>query len=419
VNSNNRALIPRLLGGLNVSEPTHKFSWFILGCAWLVALFLYVLMQCVSPLLPVLIDEFNLSHSMAGFLYSLPILMIALFSYPLGIASDKIGMEVAVGLGATVAILASLARPLSLNFSLLLLSTAVFGLGFALCFPNLPKLVKENFPQRLSGTATGVYITGIPLGSGLSIALAKPVLAATGSWRTVVLIWSLIAIPAILLWWLAGQASHKRKRRTHSGPVEVSTKVDPIPVSPGGSLRSVLISGMLLSLLNLIFYCTLGWLPTYLSEKGWSPTMAGAVTSTVSFTEIPGIILLPLLCDRIGKKREIIGLSFLLIAISSGIVALVSPLSWFVSPILGFNFGGVFALLLAIPAQLVERDKVGRVAGAIISIGYVGALVGPPALGYLRDLMGSFSMGFLILGFVGLMSTSLSFTLPGSKSPRS
>jgi len=147
--------------------------------------------------------------------------------------------------------------------------------------------------------------------------------------------------------------------------------------------------------------------------------MAGALTSTVSFTEIPGIVLLPLLCDQIGKKREIIGLSFLLIAFSSGIVALVSPLSWFVSPILGFNFGGVFALLLAIPAQLVERDKVGSAAGAVISIGYVGALVGPPALGYLRDLMGSFSTGFLILGFVGLMSTTVSFTLPGSGSPRS
>jgi len=402
-----------------VNEPTHKFSWFILGCAWLVALFLSVLLQCVSPLLPGLIDEFDLSHSMAGFLYSLPILMIALFSYPLGIASDKIGMEVAVGLGATVAILASLTRPLSSNFSLLLVSTAIFGLGFALCFPNLPKLVKENFPQRLSGTATGVYTTGMPLGAGLSIALAKPVLAATGSWRTVVVIWSLIAIPAILLWWLAGQTSHKRKRRTHSGAVEVPTNADPIPVSPEGFLRLVLISGMLLSLLNLMFYCTLGWLPTYLSEKGWSPAMAGAVTSTVSFTEIPGIILLPLLCDQMGKRREIIGLSFLLIAISSGIVALVSHLSWFVSPIFGFNFGGVFALLLAIPAQLVERDKVGRAAGAVISIGYVGALVGPTALGYVRDLMGSFSVGFLILGFVGIMSTSLSFTLPGSKFPRS
>ena len=407
----------RLRGGLNVSEPTHKFSWFILGCAWLVALFLCVLLQCVSPLLPGLIAEFDLSHSMAGFLYSLPILMIALFSYPLGIASDKIGMEVAVGLGATVAVLASLARPLSSNFFLLLVSTAIFGLGFALCFPNLPKLVKENFPQRLSGTATGVYVTGMPLGAGLSIALAKPVLAATGSWRTVVVIWSLIAIPAILLWWLAGQASRKRKRRTHSGPIEVSAKVDQIPISPGELLRSVLISGMLLLLLNLMFYCTLGWLPTYLSEKGWSPAMAGAVTSTVSFTEIPGILLLPLLCDRIGKKREIIGLSFLVIAISSGIVALVSPLSWFVSPILGLNFGGVFALLLGIPAQLAERGKVGRAAGAVISIGYVGALVGPPALGYFRDLTGSFSMGFLILGFVGLMSTSLSFTLPSSKTP--
>jgi CP family cyanate transporter-like MFS transporter len=399
-----------------VSEPNHHFSWFILGCAWLVALFLCALLQCVSPLLPGLIGEFDLSHSMAGFLYSLPILMIVLFSYPLGIASDRMGTEVAVGLGATVALLASFARPLSSSFSHLLFSTAIFGIGFALCFPNLPKLVKENFPQRLSGLATGVYTTGMPLGAGLSIALTKPILAAAGGWRTVVVIWSLTAIPAVLLWWLAGRAGLKKKRRTQPGPAGVSDRANPAPLRPGGYPRSVLTSGMLLFLLNLIFYCTIGWLPTYLGEKGWPPAMAGAITSTVSFTEIPGILLLPLLCDRIGKKKEIIGLSFLLIAVSSAMVALASPLSWFVAPILGITFGGVFALLLAIPAQLAEGNKVGRAAGAVLSIGYVGALLGPPALGYFRDLMGSFSMGFLILGFVGLLSASLSFTLLGSKS---
>jgi MFS family permease len=54
--------------------------------------------------------DFNLTHSMGGFLYALPILMIALFSYPLGIFSDRIGMEASIGYGATIAILSSLLR---------------------------------------------------------------------------------------------------------------------------------------------------------------------------------------------------------------------------------------------------------------------------------------------------------------------
>ena len=76
-------------------------------------------------------------------------------------------MEVAIGCGITIAVLASFTRSLAADFIFLALSTALFGLGFAMCFPNLPKMVKENFPQRLAGTATGLYTTAIPLGAGL------------------------------------------------------------------------------------------------------------------------------------------------------------------------------------------------------------------------------------------------------------
>ncbi len=74
--------------------------------------------------------------------------------------------------------------------------------------------------------------------------------------------------------------------------------------------------------------------------------------------------------------------------------------------------GGVFSLLLSLPVELVEAKKVGRAAGAIISIGYAGALVGPPAAGYLRDLTGNFAAAFLATALVGLLAAGLSYRLP-------
>ena len=413
-----------------MEKSADKFSWLILGCVSLIALFLYILFQSISPLIPVLIKEFELSHSMAGFLYSLPILMIAFFSYPLGILSDRIGMEVAVGFGASLAILSSFVRPLCNDFYLLLFATAVFGFGFSLCFPNLPKLVKENFPQRLAGTATGIYTMGIPLGSGLGIAFTKPLLATTGSWRNVLLIWSLIALPIIVLWWTVVLLSRRRKRHSnskgavrestpHGGPIQpihLPMEVSQVSDSSRSLLGLVLIAGILLSSLNLIFYCTLGWLPTYLSELGWEPAKAAAATSVISFMEIPAIILIPILSDRTGKRKLITILSFLVIAICSVAVALVPSWTWVVAPFLGITFGGVFVLILAMPVELVERNKVGRAAGAIISIGYVGALLSPPIIGYLRDLTGNFSLGFLMMALAGLVSAGLSFALPAARS---
>jgi CP family cyanate transporter-like MFS transporter len=426
-----------------LAESFDRTSLLALGCIWLIALFLYVLTHGISPLMPDLIVDFSLSHSMAGLLYALPVFMIALFSYPLGILSDRIGMEASIGCGATIAIVASLLRSFTTSLELLVVFTGIFGLGFAFCFPNLPKFVKERFSPQLSGTATGVYTTAIPLGTGLAIVSARPILAMAGSWRNVLLVWSLTALPTILLWWIVSRLSIKPGARPHSGstPQGVGGQVTAEPISPEASHPSLsapdvkkraaqqafggkteqgasdnflvlMVCGLLFALLNLIFYCTMGWLPTYLTESGWTATRASTATSFISFVEMPAMFLIPLLSDRTGKRRLIIILSFVLMAIGSAAVAANPSLSWLAIPVFGMTMGGTFSLLLALPVQLAEAKKVGRVAGAIISMGYAGALIGPPAAGYLRDLTGDFAAAFLVMSFMGLFAAGLSYWLP-------
>jgi CP family cyanate transporter-like MFS transporter len=124
------------------------------------------------------------------------------------------------------------------------------------------------------------------------------------------------------------------------------------------------------------------------------------------------MFFIPLLSDWTGKRRLIIVLSFLSMSICSATVAANPSLSWFAIPAFGITMGGVFSLLLALPVQLVETKKVGRAAGAILSIGYAGALIGPPAAGYLRDLTGNFATAFLATALVGLAASGLSYKLP-------
>jgi predicted MFS family arabinose efflux permease len=89
-----------------------------------------------------------------------------------------------------------------------------------------------------------------------------------------------------------------------------------------------------------------------------------------------------------------------------------------VSPVFGITFGGIFALLLALPVELVKQEQIGRAAGGIISVGYIGALTGAPITGYLRDLIGDFSFGFMVMGFVGLIAAGLSYILPEKRLSR-
>jgi len=108
----------------------------------------------------------------------------------------------------------------------------------------------------------------------------------------------------------------------------------------------------------------------------------------------------------------IIILSFLLIAVCSAIESQMPSLSWFLVPFFGITFGGVFALLLALPIEIVKEENVGRTAGAILSIGYAGALLGPPLTGFLRDMTGAFRFGYLLLTIAAVVAAALSYGLP-------
>jgi CP family cyanate transporter-like MFS transporter len=80
---------------------------------------------------------------------------------------------------------------------------------------------------------------------------------------------------------------------------------------------------------------------------------------------------------------------------------------------LGTTFGGIFVLLLVFPARFSSQERVGRAAGAILSIGYIGALVGPTLAGYLRDRTGGFSMGFMVMSGAAALAVCLSLAFTG------
>ncbi|MCJ7596337.1 MAG: MFS transporter [Desulfobacterales bacterium] len=300
-------------------------------------------------------------------------------------------------------------------------------MGFSLYFPNLAKTVKEHFPAHFIGKATGIYTTAIPLGAGVGIALTKPLLAATGSWQKVMGVWSIMALFILALCAIAVSRCRGAARGpfqpapapSQEGPKN-SMDGDPLQGGPPVEERKdrlplpMIICGLLLAILNVIFYATLGWLPTYLTEEGWSLASAAAVTSMISFVEVPAVLLVPILSDRTGRRKIIILACFFLIALCAVLVSLAPSWSWAAAPVLGITFGAPFALLLAFPAQFSRHEKVGSAAGLVLSIGYAGALLGPPLAGYVRDITGAFSIGFLGMAGAALLAALLSLALPDS-----
>jgi len=330
------------------------------------------------------------------------------------------GSMKAIIFASLIAVFFSLFRAVTPNYYTLLIVTAMFGVGMAFYFPNLSKTVNEHFPKNLVGRATGIYIAAIPFGSGLGIALTKHLLLLTGSWRHAVALWSGITIPLIIICLLV---IHKSKKRTpnpniypYADSQTTSTGDSEQPIGSDSSKKPyflpILICGLLLLLLNCIFFTTIGWVPTYLIEEGWEPIPAGMAASIISFLEVPAILLVPFLSHRIGKTKSIIMINFLCIAVLLLILSLKPSFCWVLAPLLGMTFGGTFVLLMAFPAQFSLKAKVGRAAGAILSIGYIGALLGPFSAGYLRDVVGNFFPVFLVMVGASVLAFFLSLAFP-------
>jgi len=70
-------------------------------------------------------------------------------------------------------------------------------------------------------------------------------------------------------------------------------------------------------------------------------------------------------------------------------------------------WGAVYALL----ARLVRAEELGTAFGFSNSISFVGAIVGPTAVGWTRDLTGSFATGCVLAAVLALTGVALAIAL--------
>ena len=80
--------------------------------------------------------------------------------------------------------------------------------------------------------------------------------------------------------------------------------------------------------------------------------------------------------------------------------------------VVGVTTSGTFAMILALPIEMLPRNAVGTASGAILSIGYIGGLVGPWLTGKVVDATGSFD-----LALVGLVVTAALWAVVGFLMP--
>jgi MFS transporter, CP family, cyanate transporter len=347
----------------------------------------------VGPLLPSIRDDLEMSHAVAGLLGTIPVLCMGLFALPAGRLARRVGSRTAVAvavasIGTFGVVRAVVPGPVAL-VALTLPVAIGMGLGNAL----MPAAVKERFAAR-PGFATGVYATGINLGSAAAGALAVPVAHAFGGWRASLAAFSAVTVllAAVWLWTVREEPRHVR------------------PTAPPHELpwHSPLAWRLVatFALLSMTFYGMNSWLPATYVERGWSETSAGELVGVLNAVSVPGGLLMAALTDRIPRRTYLVAGAVFLGGAVVG-VELAPGAGWFWAALFGLAMGNLFPLVMTLPLDVADSAAaVAAFTGVMLGAGYTISATSPFVLGAVRDATGSFSDALWLL-----VGTSAAFLL--------
>ena len=382
-----------------------RTSTLMFAGACLLGFAIFSPMFCVPPMQHVLRQELALTYAETSWLFTVAILMLVCTAIPGGYIADRIGFKKAAGIGAILIAVGAFLRSMTSDYTTLIGFTAVIGVGVGLSFPNLPKLISAAMPGERSGATTGLYYLGILLGVALPLAVTIPVVfPLTNSFQGVFRFWSIPTIVIAVWWWVM-----VKEPARPIAPVSPSS-----PVTLGQILRdkNLWVLSSILLLHNLFFYNWTGWAPALMMSKGATPATAGLISSITIWASLPAIFLMPRLFAKVGRRRPFIWISSLVLAICA-LLAGRTPLNlaWLVMAVVGLSNTNRYLTILILPVEMMSHEEIGRASGVLLSLGYVGAIIGPFIGGLLLDMTGGFEQSLIVISGVSFATAALVFGL--------
>jgi CP family cyanate transporter-like MFS transporter len=284
-----------------------------------------------------------------------------------------------------------------------LILTLPIGIAMGLSGTLMTVVVKERFSDR-PAFATGIYATGLVLGSAGASFAAVPVADAAGGWRWSLLVFAVVSA-AMVGAWLALVRPPAERRRAAALP-----RLRHLP------LRSPIAWALCLvfAVEGFTFYGITAWLPDAFVERGWSEAKAGALLGVVLAVGLPFGLIVPYIADRAGSRRLYLMSSAALLAVATAGIAAIPEGAWLWATLIGAALGALFPLILTLPLDVADDSHAaGAAAGMMLGVGYLFSATAPLALGAARDATGSFDASLWLL--VAFAVASFASTLPLSR----
>lgn len=368
--------------------------WLAVSVVLLTALNLRSVVAGLSPLLPLVSQDFTVTTRDVGVVGMLPAAAFAVFGFVGPRFARLRRLETCVVLALLTMVAGLLVRAWSTTFAVLAVGSAVTLAGIGVANVLLPPLVKTYFPSRV-GLVTAAYVSAMGLGTFLPALIAVPVAEAVG-WRTSLGLWALTTAVAVLPALVLRRSS--ARRRSRGCPVPAPSPARGRQRGHRRSRSTWALAG-LFAVASVYVYTFFAWLPHFLVDRtGMSVEHAGRLLSLFAVTGLPGGVLLPLLASRLrGGTVPVVASGVAFAAGSLGL--LLAPSA---APALWVGCAGLGTSLVPLTLTLVNlrsatAEESASLSGFVQGIGFAAGAAGPLVFGALHSLTGAWTAPLLVL----------------------
>ena len=371
----------------------------LLAAIILVALSLRPGIASLGPSLPYIIDDLNLSHTVASFVGAIPPLLMGLLAFPTPWLSRRFSLDRVLLLALLVCGLSVAARGWASDWLELVLATIGVGAGIAVAQALLGGVIKTAFPDNTS-LVMGVYATTLSLGAAVSALTTQAVITQTGHWSLAIGVWSVLSLVAAVAWVF-----------TRTRVSEPAAHQSASPRRPSGAMRAWQIA-IHFAITGILFYALMAWLAPLYRELGLSPSRSASTVAVFSATFMVGNQLAGWL-SRTRDRRPWLFLSSFVASIGTLALAL-APLSapFAIVSLCGVGLGGSFTLGMTLVLDNTRTtEEANQWNGFVLGVGYSLAALGPVIFGYSHDVVGNYHTALWCGAAISLFAIPLAFVL--------
>jgi len=357
----------------------------------------------LAPLLPLLIERFQLSFTSAGFL-SFLLRVPALFNPLIGSAAERVNLKMLVIVSPTLTAVGMCLLGVVPDFGLVVVLILLTGISSS--FFHVPTPVLLN---RLAGRHVGLAMSFFQIG-GESARTVGPLvaMAAVAAWSLEGL-YRLIPLAMVMsagFYWVLRDIPPVPPREAHrmGGAILGTLRQDHrLFIALGGILLGRSLTAGTLA----------AFLPTFLTEQGESLWFAGVALSIVQAAAMMGVLITGTLSDRIGCRRLLVFLS-VVAPLTMGFFLQARGIMLIVSLILLglFAFSAVPVLLAVIQRRGFDYPVIAN--GIYMTLNFLMSSVIVVLAGKLSDLVGM-ATTFTWFAVASVVAVPFALLLPESR----